>query len=188
MRAASNAPALPGVKPLPDRPERRPSGQMPVAAPPPPVEHGRAPAPETPGAASSNAPSLVRLDEITAPISAAAAGGGVPNAPTATAAEMSGPVFFEGEATITSVMRPMAVLSMEREGELVLAQMKLLFNVYVETRRQLGERTDNLEVERFMNKLRQNAADLIARYKCKSVRFQVYIKDGKAALKATPQK
>ena len=36
--------------------------------------------------------------------------------------------------------------------------------------------------------LRKNKEQLVAKYNCRTVRFQVYVKDGKAALKATPVK
>ena len=36
--------------------------------------------------------------------------------------------------------------------------------------------------------LRKNKEQLVAKYNCRTVKFQVYVKDGKAALKATPVK
>jgi hypothetical protein len=63
-----------------------------------------------------------------------------------------------------------------------------VYNQFVAVKRQCGESTDNLTLERFEKKLQQNRDNLIERYKCKSVKFQVYIKDGKAAIKATPIK
>ena len=61
-----------------------------------------------------------------------------------------------------------------------------IFEKFVETKKQCGERTDNLQFERFTQTLRRNRAALVERYGCRTVRFQVYVKDGKAALKATP--
>jgi len=61
-----------------------------------------------------------------------------------------------------------------------------IFERFVETKRQCGEQTDNLRFERFSQTLRRNRDALIDRYGCRTVRFQVYIKEGKAALKATP--
>ncbi|MEL6188907.1 MAG: MXAN_5187 C-terminal domain-containing protein [Myxococcota bacterium] len=52
--------------------------------------------------------------------------------------------------------------------------------------RQCGEQTKDVAFERFQKKLKKNRAKLIDKYNCKTVRFQVYEKDGKAALKATP--
>jgi len=61
-----------------------------------------------------------------------------------------------------------------------------IFDKFVETKKQCGERTDNLQLERFSQTLRRNRDALVERYGCKAVRFQVYVKEGKAALKATP--
>lgn len=63
-----------------------------------------------------------------------------------------------------------------------------IYKSFVSIKRQCGESIENLTYERFANKLRKNRAALLQRYKCKSVKFQVYIKDGKAAIKATPIK
>lgn len=63
-----------------------------------------------------------------------------------------------------------------------------LFKEFVATKEKCGESTEGLTLERFKRKLDLNRAALIARYSCRSVRFQVYIKHGKAALKATPIK
>jgi hypothetical protein len=74
-------------------------------------------------------------------------------------------------------------------GEAELAEyFEEVYNQFVAVKRQCGESTDNLTLDRFEKKLRQNRENLIERYKCKSVKFQVYIKDGKAAIKATPVK
>ena len=59
---------------------------------------------------------------------------------------------------------------------------------FVAQRERCGESADGLTYERFATKLRKNRDQLIAKYACRTVRFQVYVKDGKAALKATPVK
>jgi hypothetical protein len=63
-----------------------------------------------------------------------------------------------------------------------------VYNSFLSVKRQCGENVDNLTLERFEAKLKQNRAKLVERYNCKAVKFQVYIKDGKAAIKATPIK
>jgi hypothetical protein len=68
------------------------------------------------------------------------------------------------------------------------AHFKEVFDKFVETKKQCGEPTTGLTLERFAVKLRKNTSDLKARYKCRTVKFQVYVKNGKAALKATPVK
>jgi len=68
------------------------------------------------------------------------------------------------------------------------AHFKEVFDKFVATKQQCGEPTTGLTFDRFAVKLRKNTTDLKARYKCRTVRFQVYVKNGKAALKATPVK
>jgi len=66
------------------------------------------------------------------------------------------------------------------------AELKRVYQEFVETKQRLGEPTEGVTFEKFASKLRNNRAELMSRFSCKSVRFQVYVKDGKAALKATP--
>jgi len=61
-----------------------------------------------------------------------------------------------------------------------------VFRDFVTTREQCGEPADGLTYEKFVQKLRKNKDQLVAKYNCKTVRFTVYVKEGKAALKATP--
>jgi hypothetical protein len=63
-----------------------------------------------------------------------------------------------------------------------------VFREFMATREQCGEPGDGLPFERFRAKLLKSKDELMARHKCKWVRFQVYVKDNKAALKATPVK
>jgi hypothetical protein len=63
-----------------------------------------------------------------------------------------------------------------------------VYRDFVATRERCGEPPDGLTYERFARKLRKNREQLIQKYNCRTVRFQVYVKDGKAALKATPVK
>lgn len=63
-----------------------------------------------------------------------------------------------------------------------------VYRDFVKTREQCGEAPDGLTFEKFAQKLRKNRDQLVAKYNCKTVRFQVYVKEGKAALKATPIK
>lgn len=63
-----------------------------------------------------------------------------------------------------------------------------VFREFVATRERCGEPADGLTYDKFKAKLLKNKEQLVAKYACKSVRFQVYVKDNKAALKATPVK
>lgn len=63
-----------------------------------------------------------------------------------------------------------------------------VFDQFVAMKQQCGESIAGLVFERFAEKLVKNRADLMAKTGCRDVRFTVYVKDNKAALKATPIK
>ncbi|HVZ86187.1 MAG TPA: MXAN_5187 C-terminal domain-containing protein, partial [Polyangia bacterium] len=66
------------------------------------------------------------------------------------------------------------------------AHFRHVFDDFVETKRSCGEPTAGLTQDKFLQKLRDNKFALIAKHGCRTVRFSVYVKDGKAALRATP--
>ena len=53
-------------------------------------------------------------------------------------------------------------------------------------REECGEGPQGVAFDRFRQKLLKNREQLLEKYRCRSVKFQVYVKEGKAALKATP--
>ncbi|HYS07316.1 MAG TPA: MXAN_5187 C-terminal domain-containing protein [Myxococcales bacterium] len=59
------------------------------------------------------------------------------------------------------------------------------YDQFCELKVQLGESADRLTFEKFVAKLRRNRTELVAKHNCKGVRFSVYEKDGKAAIKAS---
>ena len=59
------------------------------------------------------------------------------------------------------------------------------FDRFRELKAQLGEPADRISFERFAAKLKKNRADLVAKHNCKGVRFSVYEKEGKAAIRAS---
>ena len=63
-----------------------------------------------------------------------------------------------------------------------------VFREFVLTRERCFEPADGLTYDKFVQKLRKNKEQLMQKYACRTVRFQVYVKEGKAALKATPVK
>ena len=65
---------------------------------------------------------------------------------------------------------------------------KQIFDQFVSMKRTCNEPTAGLVYERFAEKLVKNREDLMLKTGCRDVRFTVYVKDGKAALKATPVK
>ncbi len=68
------------------------------------------------------------------------------------------------------------------------AYFQEIYQKFVDLKKQLGEPVDQLTFEKFQLTLAKNRDTLKARYGCASVKFQVYEKDGKASLKATPVK
>ncbi len=61
-----------------------------------------------------------------------------------------------------------------------------MFQDFLKVREQCREPSEGLTYERFRQKLQKNKESLVQKYSCRAVRFQVYVKDGKTALKATP--
>ena len=61
-----------------------------------------------------------------------------------------------------------------------------VFRDFIRTREECGEDTSDLTFDRFVAKLMKNRQAIMEKYKCKSVRFQVYVKGDKAALRAVP--
>jgi hypothetical protein len=57
---------------------------------------------------------------------------------------------------------------------------------FLRVRVDCGESVEGLTWDRFRDKLRKNRVALAQKYACRTVRFAVYVKDGRAALKATP--
>ncbi|MCK5800850.1 MAG: hypothetical protein KAI47_26865, partial [Deltaproteobacteria bacterium] len=88
-----------------------------------------------------------------------------------------------------AALAPNAAPPLSKEADTAESQedyFKKIFEEFVAIKRSCGETTDKLTLDRFSTKLKKNRQSLIERYGCSDVRFRVYIKDGKAALKATP--
>ncbi len=63
-----------------------------------------------------------------------------------------------------------------------------VYDEFVALKQQCGENIDGFTYEKFEQTLRKNRETLINRHGAKRVKFSVYVKDGKAALKAAPLK
>ena len=63
---------------------------------------------------------------------------------------------------------------------------KAVFEEFLTVRRRCGEANDGLTFDKFSSRLKKNRDQLVEKYSCRSVRFQVYVKEGKAAVKAVP--
>lgn len=63
-----------------------------------------------------------------------------------------------------------------------------VYDDFLKTKKQCSEPTEGLTFDKFRQTLRKNRDALVARHNCKRVKFTVYVKDGRASLKATPIK
>ena len=66
--------------------------------------------------------------------------------------------------------------------------VRAVFAEYIETRTRCGESTKGMTLDKFRVKLETNRDTIVKKYGCRSARFSVYVKDGKAAIKAAPLK
>lgn len=94
----------------------------------------------------------------------------------------------EDEATMVAsvppdVMAQASALAMDENSEWLT-----VYQEFIRVKRQCGEPTDGLTFERFSSTLRKNRDQLVERHKCKHIKFSVYVKEGRASLKATPMK
>ena len=73
-----------------------------------------------------------------------------------------------------------------RTGDSDEHHFRNVFDQFMATKRQCGEPTTGLTFEKFSQTLLKNREQIVSKHGAKTVRFTVYTKDGKAALKATP--
>ncbi len=69
-----------------------------------------------------------------------------------------------------------------------VAEWRGVYQEFVALKQQCGESTDGFTYEKFEATLKKNRDTLITRHGARRVKFSVYVKDGKAALKASPLK
>lgn len=88
----------------------------------------------------------------------------------------------------TAAMPKVASMAPAGAGNEEERHFQEVFRDFVSTREKCREPADGLTFDKFKAKLLKNKEQLVTKYQCRTVRFQVYVKDGKAALKATPVK
>jgi hypothetical protein len=66
------------------------------------------------------------------------------------------------------------------------ATFRDVYSQFVAAKQACGESISGITFDKFAEKLRRNRDELMSRTGCRDVQFRVYVKDGKAALKATP--
>lgn len=73
-------------------------------------------------------------------------------------------------------------------GDDEMTEWRKVYEDFLATKKQCGEPTASMTFEKFKGTLERNKAALVARHACNRVKFTVYVKEGKAALKASPVK
>ena len=112
-----------------------------------------------------------------------------------------GPMEGEPATGLSEPPERTAALELEHRGEAALHDQgapggepgasdeehwRVVYSEFLKTREQCGEPREGVPYDRFRLKLQKNRDQLVAKYACRTVRFQVYVKEGKAALKASP--
>ena len=67
-----------------------------------------------------------------------------------------------------------------------LAEWHAVYQDFVSLKQQCGENTEGFTYDKFEQTLKKKNEELITRHGAKRVKFSVYVKEGKAALKASP--
>jgi hypothetical protein len=100
-------------------------------------------------------------------------------AETEAAADSEAPAEAEAPAEVG-----MEGFAASEEGDPDEAHFQETFERFMELRQQTGE-PGNVSYEKFVTKLRRNREELMTRHSATGVRFSVYLKDGRAAIKAS---
>lgn len=170
LPSARNTPAAP-----PPPSEFRFSDPAPEAAavrPPPPALPSRAgtPRPPLPNAMPGLPAAMPAMPAMPPPRASAPA---IPTAPT-------GPASFE--TSIEEELEPAGDgIDMDQEP-----YYRDIFSQFIALKKSCGEPIAGVTYAKFSEKLQNNRNELLSRTGCRDVRFTVYVKDGKAALKASP--
>ncbi|HEX4453581.1 MAG TPA: MXAN_5187 family protein [Kofleriaceae bacterium] len=165
-------------------PVARPGGAAPISAPPPSdfKFHDPAPPPVTRSAAPTPGPmsAMASRPSVPPPRAATPPRGSqmpAPRPPTPMPiAQQTQPLHLDDD-----------ILAASNEPS-IDPYFKQVYDQFLAVKKSCGEPTAGLTYGKFSEKLVKNRDDLMAKTGCREVRFTVYVKDGKAALKATPVK
>jgi len=171
----------PATAPVPAQPApARPSQSMPGVAPPPP--RTATPPQGLPASAPPRPPALTPPRGMAAPPPPAAA-------PRASSQQPSEPELEpepEPQEVDADLLAEAAVE--EPAPDRMDPYFKQVFDQFIAVKKSCNETIAGLTYDKFAEKLIRNRDELRSKTGCREVRFTVYVKDGKAALKATPVK
>jgi hypothetical protein len=149
------------------------SSPKPKPAPPPAPAAGPAPPPRPPGSAPRQA--VVAESSVTQEVAEAPRRlpGKPPRAPSPAAAVATAPV---------------AAAVQQSAADSQNAEWQNVFDEFAATKQRCGESLDGFTFEKFQNTLKKHRDAIVEKHGVRRVKFSVYIKEGKAALKASPIK
>ena len=183
--AAPSPPARPAAPAAPPPPPARPA----VAGPPPRPPGAAVPPPSAHVAAAPTGAQYDDEDSATR-MAPSPASPYVPAAPSYHEED-------EEDGATRVAQAPSSLLTASATGQMAAVttgaaseelHFRQVFDEFVSTKKQCGEPTAGFTYEKFVQTLRKNKEQIVSRHAAKGVRFTVYVKDGKAALKATPVK
>lgn len=186
---APKAPIPPTVVPGPNKPPGPPPPPMParmgMGQPPPASTNTPEPSPLlAPSAPPGPLPTPV-VPAATAPTSA------FPNVP----AVFDDDNDEEGRTMIARVPEELLAASADRAASSATSpqsatdvHFRQVYDEFVQVKKQCGESLTGFTFEKFAQTLKKNKETIVQKHDAQDVKFTVYIKDGKAALKATPVK
>jgi hypothetical protein len=82
---------------------------------------------------------------------------------------------------------PPVVVQRAPRAEPLEDRLPALHQDFLAARRRCAESTDDVTFERFANKVRRTRDQIRSQHNCEEVRFEVYVRAGRASLRATPQ-
>jgi len=171
--APATAPAFVPQRPPPPTPSRPNMAPVPTPVAPAPPPQPAAAKPATPPAPN------------------AAPGRPAPPPPAPILAPEPPPSEEDDEATMVGHVPPEVLAQATGEHRTPSDDAKEWVAVYedfIRTKKQCGEPVEGLTFEKFSHTLKKNRDALVQRHGCKHVKFSVYVKEGRASLKATPVK
>jgi hypothetical protein len=118
----------------------------------------------------------------------------MPNAARVAPPPLPGPTPHQpsspGEDDATMIATVPAELLAQASGEALdeTSEWLTVYREFIRIKKQCGEPTEGLTFEKFSQTLKKNRDMLVRKHGCKTVKFTVYVKEGRASLKATPTK
>lgn len=196
-RTSPSHPSHPGGPPPPNNPPSGPRSPSNAGPPPPPRNSPHA---EVPHAAIQEQPQTLQQHKLQQPLTAPTlvnklSGSSEPLKP-ATALAVTPPkpmaaMDHEEESTMVAQI-PREIMAQasgpQRPVDQETAEWPVVFDDFVKTKKQCNEPVEGLTFEKFSLTLKKNRDALVQKHGCKRVKFTVYVKDGRASLKATPVK